>query len=139
MTENEQEQYRRAEAVVADVMELPTASRPAAIAAACGADAELRQRVEALAAAASAEGFLSVPTVDELCGSASAATLGEKPGDTIGRYKLLEKIGEGGFGVVFTAEQQKPVRRLVALKVIKLGMDTREVVGRFEAERKPWR
>ena len=53
----------------------------------------------------------------------------------IGRYKLLEQIGEGGFGVVYVAEQQEPVRRQVALKIIKLGMDTRQVVARFEAER----
>ena len=61
--------------------------------------------------------------------------LTEKPGDKIGRYKLLEQIGEGGFGVVYVAEQEVPVRRRVALKVIKMGMDTREVIGRFEAER----
>src|SRR6266700_1312760 len=59
----------------------------------------------------------------------------EKPGDIIDRYKLLEKIGEGGFGVVYLAEQKEPVKRRVALKIIKLGMDTREVVARFEAER----
>ncbi len=59
----------------------------------------------------------------------------ERPGDRIGRYKLLEKIGEGGCGVVYVAEQAEPVRRRVALKVIKLGMDTRQVVARFEAER----
>ena len=53
----------------------------------------------------------------------------------IGRYKLLEKIGEGGFGVVYMAEQQEPVQRKVALKIIKPGMDTREVIARFEAER----
>ncbi len=68
-----------------------------------------------------------------------ASTIGlpvtEKAGDTIGRYKLLEQIGEGGCGVVYMAEQQEPVRRRVALKVIKLGMDTRQVVARFEAER----
>jgi serine/threonine protein kinase len=54
---------------------------------------------------------------------------------TIDRYKLLQKIGEGGFGVVYMAEQEKPVRRQVALKIIKLGMDTRQVIARFEAER----
>jgi len=60
---------------------------------------------------------------------------GEKPGDWVGRYKLLERIGEGGFGVVFLAEQHEPVERRVALKIVKPGMDTREVVARFEAER----
>src|SRR5262249_59350912 len=59
----------------------------------------------------------------------------ERPGTVIGPYKLLEQIGEGGFGVVFMAEQQRPVRRKVAVKVLKPGMDTRQVVGRFEAER----
>jgi serine/threonine protein kinase len=59
----------------------------------------------------------------------------ERPGDHIGRYKLLEQIGEGGCGVVYVAEQQEPVRRRVALKVIKLGMDTKQVIARFEAER----
>lgn len=59
----------------------------------------------------------------------------EKVGDRIGPYKLREQIGEGGFGVVWVAEQEKPVRRIVALKIIKLGMDTRDVVARFEQER----
>jgi serine/threonine protein kinase len=59
----------------------------------------------------------------------------EKPGDRIGRYKLLEQIGEGGCGIVYMAEQEEPVRRRVALKVIKLGMDTKQVITRFEAER----
>lgn len=59
----------------------------------------------------------------------------EDAGSMIGRYKLLEKIGEGGFGVVWAAEQKEPVRRRVALKIIKLGMDTQQVVARFEAER----
>jgi serine/threonine protein kinase len=59
----------------------------------------------------------------------------EKPGTVIGRYKLRERIGEGGCGVVYVAEQEEPVRRRVALKVIKLGMDSRQVVARFEAER----
>src|SRR5258707_7035404 len=57
------------------------------------------------------------------------------PGTMIGRYKLLEKIGEGGFGTVFVAEQREPVKRRVALKIIKLGMDTKQVIARFEAER----
>ena len=60
---------------------------------------------------------------------------GEQAGDRIGQYKLLQEIGEGGMGTVWMAEQQEPVRRRVALKVIKLGMDTKQVIGRFEAER----
>jgi len=67
--------------------------------------------------------------------TAVVAAITEKPGDIIGRYKLLQKIGEGGCGVVYMAEQEEPVRRRVALKVIKLGMDTRSVIARFEAER----
>src|SRR6187431_3174062 len=63
------------------------------------------------------------------------ALVTEKPGDTIGRYKLLQQLGEGGCGVVYLAEQAEPVRRRVALKVIKLGMDTKSVIARFEAER----
>src|SRR5215475_4016119 len=59
----------------------------------------------------------------------------ETTGTRIGRYKLLEQIGEGGFGVVWMAEQEEPVRRRVALKIIKLGMDTKQVIARFEAER----
>ena len=59
----------------------------------------------------------------------------EGPGQQIGAFRILRQIGEGGFGVVFEAEQEQPVRRRVALKVIKLGMDTREVIARFEAER----
>src|SRR6266545_1922099 len=56
-------------------------------------------------------------------------------GDWVGPYRLMEQIGEGGFGLVFVAEQQEPVRRKVALKILKPGMDTRQVVARFEAER----
>jgi len=63
------------------------------------------------------------------------ALVTQKPGDKIGHYKLLQQIGEGGCGVVYMAEQEEPVRRMVALKVIKLGMDTKQVIARFEAER----
>ena len=65
----------------------------------------------------------------------TAFPLTEKPGDRIGHYKLLQQIGEGGCGVVYMAQQETPVRRQVALKIIKLGMDTRNVIARFEAER----
>lgn len=100
----------------------------------CEGDSATRLRIDALLAAHEADGdFLDLPTGDP--STASFALQLERPGATIGRYKLLEQIGEGGFGVVFLAEQQEPVRRLVALKVIKFGMDTRQVVARFEAER----
>src|SRR5262249_2934341 len=67
--------------------------------------------------------------------TSAGASVTERPGITIGRYQLVEKLGEGGFGVVYVAEQDEPVKRQVALKIIKLGMDTNEVVARFEAER----
>ena len=96
---------------------------------ACGKDGELRRQVERLLSAhPRVGGFLQAPTVDE-----PAVT--ERPGTIIGPYKLMEQIGEGGMGLVFVAEQQQPVRRKVALKVIKPGMDTRHVIARFEAER----
>ena len=77
----------------------------------------------------------SLPASEPAKTVAETTSLTEGPGDRIGRYKLLEKIGEGGFGTVYVAEQKEPVRRRVALKIIKLGMDTRQVVARFEAER----
>src|SRR5207237_4868133 len=72
---------------------------------------------------------------DRLLATAALSMPGAMRGTSIGPYKLLEQIGEGGFGVVFMAEQQQPVRRTVALKVLKPGMDTRQVIARFEAER----
>jgi serine/threonine protein kinase len=99
----------------------------------CGADADLRARVEELLGAhRDAGNFLGEP--DEP-GADWDKPLRERPGTIIGPYKLLEQIGEGGFGVVFMAEQQQPLRRTVALKVLKPGMDTKQVVARFEAER----
>jgi serine/threonine protein kinase/WD40 repeat protein len=111
------------------------AERAAYLDGACGQDARLRAEVEQLLHHDDAAGsFLDrtnppglVATLDELTA--------ERPGAVIGPYKLLEQIGEGGFGVVFMAEQTRPVRRKVALKVIKPGMDTRQVIARFEAER----
>ncbi len=98
----------------------------------CGDDLALRARVEALLAAHHRAGaFLHGPPP---AGSALDGVGAEGPGTIIGPFKLLEQIGEGGFGVVYMAEQHQPVRRKVALKVVKPGMDTRQVVARFEAE-----
>ncbi len=102
---------------------------------ACGDDAELRTRIETLLRAhLDAGDFLESPVVDPTI-TLLSSELSEGPGTVIGRYKLLEMIGEGGFGVVYMAEQEEPVRRRVALKIIKLGMDTKQVIARFEAER----
>src|SRR5262245_61544632 len=102
---------------------------------ACGRDPELRGHVERLLRAhPKVGGFLddpapgAGPTIDQ-------PPVAERPGTMIGPYKLMEQIGEGGMGTVFVAEQQHPVRRRVALKVIKPGMDSAQVIARFEAER----
>jgi serine/threonine protein kinase len=99
---------------------------------ACRGDVDLRGEVEALLNAAAEGQDMFGPC--EQAGAQSAALV-EEAGSVIGGYKLLQKIGEGGMGVVYMAEQEQPVRRKVALKIIKLGMDTRQVIARFEAER----
>ena len=101
----------------------------------CGQDAELRHEVDSLLAAHDqARSFLESPpmagTLDH-SGSSSAELIGTQ----VGPFRLMEQIGEGGFGQVFVAEQQHPIRRTVAIKLIKPGMDSREVISRFEAER----
>ncbi|GMV24216.1 MAG: hypothetical protein AMXMBFR58_02470 [Phycisphaerae bacterium] len=121
------------------VRRLPKEQRGAFLDALPAADAPLRAQIEDMVAALDEAGrFLAEPTCDG-AGVASAGTvdppLRETPGTRIGPYKLLQLIGEGGFGSVFMAEQEKPVSRKVALKIIKLGMDTRQVIARFEAER----
>jgi WD40 repeat protein/serine/threonine protein kinase len=102
---------------------------------ACGNDESLRQAVEGLLEAYSQAGGFIPPRTSDPAAVPHDSSSGEGPGAVIGRYKLLQKIGEGGMGVVFMAEQEEPVRRRVALKIIKLGMDTQQVVARFEAER----
>ncbi len=130
--------------------------RPAILERECAGDAALCRRIEVMLTAAEDDQFLSAPTgggggvgrdsgpEGGTAGAAAAMAdpgdaadglLTEGPGSRIGPYKLLEVIGEGGFGTVFMAEQQEPVIRRVALKIIKLGMDTRQVIARFEAER----
>ena len=121
----------RARSIFLAALERGSDHWPAFLDAACGDTAELRARVEQFLHAHLAIGSIhgtAVATADELLGF-------DGPGTVVGSYKLLEQIGEGGFGVVFMAEQTQPVRRKVALKILKPGMDTRQVVARFEAER----
>jgi serine/threonine protein kinase len=108
------------------------AERASFLEGACRGEAPLRAAVEALLANAN-DSLLD--RVAEEARPTQTVPLSEGPGTQIGRFKILEQIGEGGFGVVYMAEQKEPVRRRVALKIIKLGMDTKEVVARFEAER----
>jgi len=113
-------------------LELPPGQREAYLEQAGAGDPELLQRIRALLLAAEKEAEFLTPITPNPAPTLPAI---EKPGDRIGRYKLLEQIGEGGCGIVYMAEQEEPIRRRVALKVIKLGMDTRHVIARFEAER----
>jgi serine/threonine protein kinase len=124
---------------------LPAEERTVFLEKTCGADSQTRQRLESqLAARPSTR--TAVPSTygpsgtivtddDATIGETMRVPAEEALGAVIGRYKLVEKIGEGGFGLVYVAEQMEPVKRQVALKIIKLGMDTRQVVARFEAER----
>jgi eukaryotic-like serine/threonine-protein kinase len=108
-------------------------SRTAFVREACGNDDELRHRVDRLLAAHLQAGrFMSIT---EAVSPSPDQPIAEQVGTLIGPYKLLEQIGEGGMGLVYMAEQQQPVRRLVALKIIKPGMDSKQVIARFEAER----
>lgn len=124
------------------------AARRAFLDQACGTDMTLRERVERLLSLSkSADEFFTkcAPVLESAAWEAdpaqvpvaaqSALEIEPQPGSRIGPYKLLEKLGEGGYGLVYMAEQERPVRRRVALKIIKLGMDTRSVIARFEAER----
>src|SRR5208282_3534085 len=118
-------------------IELPPAQRATWLQEACAGDETLRQRVEALLRAHELAGKFMDSPARILKPETIRLELppSEKVGDKIGHYKLLQQIGEGGCGVVYMAEQEVPIRRRVALKVIKLGMDTKSVIGRFEAER----
>ena len=108
--------------------QLPAEERAKYLEEVCEGDSERRERLLEMLEETIAD--------TAVVGNAPAAVIiAERPGDTIGHYKLLQKIGEGGFGVVFMAEQREPIARRVALKVIKQGMDTRQVIARFEAER----
>jgi tetratricopeptide (TPR) repeat protein/serine/threonine protein kinase len=133
------------ESLFHEALTKPAGERAAFLDAACGGDADLRRRLDVLLQAHDQPGsFLDRPAV---AGATSEAAPGqwidpatlprvtEGPGTRIGPYKLLQQVGEGGMGVVYMAEQEQPVRRKVALKIIKPGMDSRQVIARFEAER----
>src|SRR5947209_7726443 len=129
----------REEALFRAAIELKQAgARRAFLELACAGEPALRQRLEALLAAHEQPEALPAVEPDSRHSSLRLDLAGLTPaegvGQTVGRYKLLEKLGEGGCGTVYVAEQTEPVRRRVALKVIKLGMDTKEVIARFEAE-----
>ena len=132
---------KSAEELFAAALELTNpADRAALLDRECAGHSALRAEVESLLAAhEQASKFLENPPAAAVAETLAVTTgtipVNEKPGDRIGRYKLLEQIGEGGFGTVWMAEQAEPVRRRVALKIIKLGMDTKQVIARFEAER----
>src|SRR6266702_3501388 len=132
-------------AIFNGALQLPQQQRAAYLTIACAADSSLRERVEKLlkvhedagsflaeARERPAEPSPSQPPKQTI---AVGSLAGENEGEMIGRYKILQEIGQGGGGVVYMAQQEEPVKRRVALKVIKLGMDTRQVIGRFEAER----
>jgi serine/threonine protein kinase/tetratricopeptide (TPR) repeat protein len=135
------ETRNRVRSIFLEAVELhPPERRGAYLDEACGADPELRGRVEALLEAdGRADSLLDGPEPMEPGSGATTAVAPcpapEGPGTDVGPYRLMEAIGEGGMGVVYRAEQARPVRRTVALKVIKPGMDSAQVLARFEAER----
>ncbi len=154
------ERWRRISSLFDEAVKLPAAERASFVERACGADADLRARVlELLESSNRAAEFLEKPLLSDaghllrqaadLAGSSSDPPATDDPeaattrtlvasgasSETIGPYRLLQKIGEGGMGEVWLAEQTEPIHRQVALKVIKAGLDTKQVVARFEAER----
>ncbi len=126
----------KAEEVFHAACEIPAPQERAAyLDKACHGDTELRAEVEALLRVqVDAAEFLETPAIESRAILKTPIPT-EGPGSTIGRYRLLEKIGEGGMAIVYMAEQQQPLRRMVAMKLIKLGMDSAQVIARFEAER----
>jgi WD40 repeat protein/serine/threonine protein kinase len=129
------ERAKNEESIYYRAISKPPKERNAYIKAACGEDRSLLARIEALLKAREVkDSFLEAPDLDSDV-TLDTSPMAEAPGSIVGNFKLLEKIGEGGMAVVYMAEQKQPIRRKVALKIIKLGMDTRQVIARFEAER----
>jgi serine/threonine-protein kinase len=125
----------RAKEIFAAALQWPAEQWDAYLEEVCGGDACLRRRVHDLLQAHARPGSFLEPPEAAPDAIIDDPVLTERPGTVIGPYKLMEQIGEGGMGLVFVAEQQQPIRRKVALKVIKPGMDTHQVIARFEAER----
>jgi tRNA A-37 threonylcarbamoyl transferase component Bud32 len=124
--------FQRVQSVFAAVAELPPTERPAVLTRECGGDAELRRQVEALVRAHEDSSELPAAELQPTAAYLPAVELGQL---FAGRYKLREKLGQGGMGVVFVADQTVPVQRRVALKVIRAGLDTHRLLARFEQER----
>src|SRR5262245_32239568 len=125
---------KRESEIFTEALSVPVGERAVFLDKACRGDGVLRRKVEALLKSHEGVGDFLEEAPDEMVKEARvAATVDEKPFARIGRYKLLQQIGEGGCGVVFMAEQEEPVRQRVALKIIKPGMDTKSVIARFEA------
>ncbi|MCU0960578.1 MAG: serine/threonine protein kinase [Pirellulaceae bacterium] len=124
--------------ILAQALRLPSSERAAFLHEACGDDAALLARIQRMLKAFEESGAFPADERDAVRAVETALRSPgglEGPGSKIGPYKLLQLIGEGGFGLVYMAEQHEPIRRKVALKIIKPGMDSREVIARFEAER----
>ena len=121
--------------IFAVAIKLPADQRSAYLDRACGTNADLRREIESLLRAHEATGVFLPDQSARFEPTSIDEAVPECAGTMIGAYKLMEQIGEGGMGLVFVADQQRPVRRKVALKIIKPGMDTRDIIARFEAER----
>ena len=126
--------WRRLRDLFGEVQDLPESERAAFLDRELAGEPELRAELDSILGSASTAGTFLAPR-------ASGATSEAGPeaslalGSMVGPYRLVERIGEGGFGVVYLAEQERPIRRRVALKLIKPGMDTRQVIARFESDR----
>lgn len=127
-------QQKSAKSIYLSALELPANKREAYVLDECGDDSHLREEVVRLINNPAASSFLESPAAG-LAITQDYSPVQEKKGSKVGDYRLMELIGEGGFGAVYVAEQHEPVRRKVAVKIIKPGMDTKEVIARFEAER----
>ena len=140
LTENsDKERWSRIQDLFHEACAMHPAQRPSYLDRECGDDTELRRDVERLLDQDSPDtDWIAGPigrAAGDVAGPGGGATPPLESGSRVGRYRIVEKIGEGGMGEVYLAEQDKPIRRRVALKIIKLGMDTRQVIARFDAER----